>query len=372
MNILIDFTPITLQKCGMGVYALNLLRKLHEIDRANTYYVIAQDDDRTIDFISKQNFNLIRVRSSIFRRFIFRLLLEQVYIPYLTLKYRIDKVHSLHYSFPIVSFCKRAVTIPDTTVIKFPRLHTFIRKSYFRSFLYLSSILADDIITISNSSLEDYSAKFKYARRKLSAIYLGPDEKFNDVSSKREIGSVKNKYNIKNEYILYLGTLEPRKNIDKLVKAFGRFVKDNRDCQLVIAGRKGWGYDSLYRLVSELKLSENVVFTGFVDQEEKRYLMKGAKIFVYPSIYEGFGIPVLEAMSCGIPTITSNVSSLPEIAGDAAVLIDPDNVEELYLGIKILFSDRTLYLRLKERSLVQSAKFSWDKCARETISVYNS
>ncbi len=140
----------------------------------------------------------------------------------------------------------------------------------------------------------------------------------------------------------------------------------------MIAGKKGWYFDEVMDLPRKLGLAEEVIFSGFIDEEEKSYLLSGAKIFLYPSLYEGFGIPVLEALACGVPTITSNVSSMPEIAGDAALLIDPANPEEIYSAIKRLIDDKGLYLSLKQKSVEQAKKFSWENTALGTLAVYNS
>lgn len=372
MNILIDFTQIPVQKCGIGIYALNLISKIYELDKVNNYYIIIQDDDNALCFISHPHFNVIKVNSRIFRKLVFRFLLEQFYIPYLALKHKIDAVHSLHYSFPLLITTKRIVTIPDMTFFKHSDKHLFIKRYYFKFFICLASILADKIITISKSSKDDFLERFKSAREKINVVCLGRRKAFNNKLDASTINSVRNKYKISNNYILYLGTIEPRKNIRRLILAFDRFLNDGEDCQLVIAGKKGWHYDGIFRLIEELSLKEKVIFTGFVSEDEKPFLIGGAKIFVYPSIYEGFGIPVLEALSCGIPTITSNVSSLPEITGDAALLVNPLDVNELYSNIKGLFNDRTLYTQLKEKSVEQAKKFSWKRCAQETIEVYNS
>lgn len=372
MNILIDFTQIPLQKVGVGVYALNLISEIYNLDQQNMYYLVIQDDEYALNFITRSNFKIIKVRAKFFRKFILRFLLENTYLPFLALKYKIDIAHSLHYSFPLLMPAKKIVTIHDMTVFKIPKEHMFIRVCYLRLFIFLAAFFADRIITDSKSTLDDFLQRFKLASIKCRVIYLGKNASFNHNLEKNKIENVKNKYKIEKEYLLYMGTIEPRKNIKNLISAFYKLLQEDNNYQLVIAGRRGWYFDEVFRLVEELHLDSKINFTDFVNEQDKPYLIVGAKIFIYPSLYEGFGLPVLEALSCGIPTITSNISSLPEVTGDAALLINPSNAEELYLSIKRLLSDEVLYAQLKQRAIEQAKKFSWEYTAQQTLEVYNS
>ncbi len=373
MKILIDFSQIPLEKVGVGVYASNLLAKISQLDQKNNYYVLMQDDEDLASAIkNNKNFKIIKVKSQFFRKFILRCFLEHIYIPYLAIKYKITLIHSLHYSFPVLAFTKKVVTVHDLTFFKFPESHTFIKRHYFRSFIYLAAFFADKIITDSNSTSMDFLQRFKINSQRIKTIYLGKDELFKPNLDESKIEAVKSKYNITKDYFLFLGTIEPRKNIKNLILAFDKLLKENNNYQLVIAGKKGWDYEGIFSLVEELHLGSKVIFTGFIDEKDKPYLICGAKIFIYPSIYEGFGIPVLEALACGVPTITSNISSLPEVAGNAAMLINPLNMEELYSSIKKLLNDDGIYTQLRHHSIEQARKFSWEKTAQETIGVYNS
>jgi glycosyltransferase involved in cell wall biosynthesis len=373
MKILIDFTQIPVQKVGVGVYALNLITKIAKIDRRNIYYVLVQNDDRSLDFINQDNFILIRVKSALFRHLLSRFLLEQFYIPYLIKRADIDVSHSLHYSFPLVTFrAKKIVNIYDMTFFLFPHLHVFIKVRYFRFYIKLASKLAHKIITISHSTRRDLIREFKISPDRLRVIYPGKSELFNPDLDRSRISSAKKAYGIKTEYFLFIGTIEPRKNIRNLILAYHQFLRENDRFALVIAGKMGWHQDGITKIIDKLGLSRHVILAGYVKEEDKPFLISGSSIFIYPSIYEGFGIPVLEALACGIPTITSNVSSLPEVAGEAAVLIDPSSVDELYAGMKRLTADEKYYNELKERSISQAAKFDWAMAAKDTIRVYES
>jgi len=372
MNILIDFTQIPIHKFGVGVYALNLVKKIHEQDKENNYFVVVQNDETSFDGLISPKFHIIKVNSRIFRYFIPRVFLEQIFLPLLSCKHNINIFHSLHYSFPLFLSSKRIVTIHDMTFYKFPESHIFIKRYYFRLFLFMSSWLADGIIAVSKSTLSDYLNKFKWCKKKTYVIYHGNEHMLNQTLNDEQISSVKNKYNIRKDYILFIGTIEPRKNVKNIILAFNKILKEGYDYQLVIVGKRGWHFQEVFDLVKSLPLKDKVVFTGFADDYEKKGLMSKAKVFVYPSIYEGFGIPVLESLTCGIPTVTSNVSSLPEVAGDAALLIDPLNTDELFIAIKKLLTNEAIYKQLKNKATIQAEKFSWEKSAQETIAVYNS
>ena len=370
MNILIDFTQIPKQKVGVGVYALNLVKQIAELDLENSYYILVQDDEHSLDSLERDNFKLINVQSRIFRKVVFRLLLEQWVIPYIIIKNRIDVVHSLHYSFPLLaSGAKRIVTIHDMTFFKFPRYHEIIKRYYFSFFIHLVARMADGVISLSESTLRDFISLTGARRDKVSVVHLGVDWSRSSFPNERA-ELIKKKYGIDGKYLLFVGMIEPRKNIANLILAYNKLLKVNKDYHLVIVGKKGWGHGEVFDLIDDLRLHDRITFTGFVEEEDKPFIIRDAKIFVYPSIYEGFGIPVLEALSLGIPTITSNVSSLPEITGGAALLVDPTNVDELYLGIKRLLEDETLYQELKKKAILQARKFSWMKTAQKTIELY--
>ncbi len=372
IKIMIDLTQIPIQKTGVGVYGLNLVKSISESDINNIYYIIVQDDEKSLNYITNKNFKFIRVKKKLFRKFILRWLLEQFYIPYLIFKFKIDVVHSLHYSFPIVTFgAKKVVTIHDMTFFKYPEMHIRIKKYYFKFFITIAPIFADKLIFISQSTLNDFRKLFHLEETKASVIYHGVSQLFNPNIDRIRINFILNKYNIDKEYLLFIGTIEPRKNIKNIILSYYKLLNENSGYKLVIAGKKGWHFNEIFELIDELKLNEKIIFTGFINEDDKPFLIAGAKIFIYPSMYEGFGIPVLESISCGIPTITSNVSSLPEVVEDAAILINPLDVDELFLSMQKVLNDKNLYDLLKRKSILQANKFSWNKTAQKTIQIYN-
>lgn len=371
MKVLIDFSQIPVQKMGVGVYALNLILNLKS-DHSIHYYVLVQDDDISLDKCESDGITLIKINSKKYRKLGYRFFLEQFYIPYLVCKYKIDVVHSLHYSFSVMAKARKIVTVCDMIFYKYPELHIKSKVLYFRFFIWLTTLFADKVICISKSTQQDYLAHFTTSPKLTTVIELGKDKSYHPDIDRNEVNRVLNKYSIDGDYILFIGTIEPRKNILNLIIAYARLVAEGVCYRLVIVGKKGWHYDDIFKRVKDAGLSDMVIFTGFIEESEKPAFLAGANIFVYPSIYEGFGIPVLEALACGVPTITSNISSMPEVAGDAALLIDPTNVDELYTALRRLIDDNELRNNLRKKAINQAKKFSWQETARKTVAVYKS
>ena len=355
MRVLIDCTSITRNKAGVGVYAKNLVEELTRLAHGPQYFVLVQDDDPELDFSGRPDVTMIRVRAGIFRKLPLRFLLEQLLLPFLLVIHRIDVLHSLHYSFPLIRFgTRQVVTLHDMTFFNMPQAHERVKIIYFRFFIRADVRFADKVIFASHSTLTDCTTRLGPLRGTSAVIYHGKSEAFRSDLAASEIQRVRGKYGLNSEFVLFVGTIEPRKNLSRLVSAFASVCGRHSGLLLVIAGMKGWMYDGLMAMVENLNLQSRVIFTGFVPEEEKPFLIAAAKVFAYPSLYEGFGIPVLEALACGIPTVTSNVSSLPEVAGDAALTIDPYSVSELSSALEKLISDEPLRQRLTREALKQA------------------
>jgi len=371
MKVLVDCTQISRLKAGVGVYAQNLLNELAQVDSEIALFLLVQDDDPDLDFSKYPNVKLIRVKAKICRKLPFRFLLEQLLIPLLAIKYKIKIVHSLHYSFPLMPmFAKKVVTIHDMTMFLMPEAHLHFKVHYFRFFIRASARMADELIFVSHSTQNDYLAFFSKSRDSCHVIPLGKSSLFRPDLDPSHINRVIDAHGLKRPYILYIGTIEPRKNLLRLVRAFSGLALAYPNHVLVIAGMKGWMYEDLFKLIRQLGLEKRIIFTGFVSDEDKPYLMRGCEIFAYPSLYEGFGLPLLEALSCGIPTLTGNISSLPEIAGNAALLVDPTSEVEIAHGLKQLLGDRALRSVLSEKAIKRASGFTWSKTAYSTLTVY--
>jgi len=237
-----------------------------------------------------------------------------------------------------------------------------------------SMYISKHIIAISNTTKKDIVRHYPFTSKKVFVTLLGYDKKyFNIDPMTKDVRRVKNKYSIGDNYILFLSTLKPSKNIEGLLKAWSIVIKEFPNYRLVIAGKKGWLFDSIYDLTKQLGIEQKVIFTGFVDEKDKPGLIKGAKLFVLPSFWEGFGLDVLSAMGSGVPVLTSNRGSLPEVAGRAAILVDPKDVSEIAQGIKsVLKMNKSDYNKLVKKGILQADKFSWEKTARETIEIFNN
>jgi len=369
MKVLVDLTQIRIAKAGVGVYAHQLLENLLAQDRETEYVTLVQDDDPTLDFSVFENMQTIRVSSKLFRRIPLRLLMEQIYIPYLVRKHRIDVVHSLHYTFPLISAgAKRVVTIHDLTSFICPEYLVPIKRFAFRFFIRSSAKWVDRLIFDSKSTERDFADRFAVEAHKCSVVHLGTA-----LNPERVVDPVRiSALGVHNPYALFIGTLEPRKNITGLLRAFALLREKGLNLSLVVAGNKGWYYEEIFRTHQELALGDSVKFTGFIDDATKTLLLSNAAMLVYPSLYEGFGIPVLEAMSFGIPTITSNISSMPEIAGDGALLVDPYDVSAIADSMERILCEPGLADTLRSKALARASAFSWHNTAKNTLAVYRS
>jgi glycosyltransferase involved in cell wall biosynthesis len=268
-----------------------------------------------------------------------------------------------HYA-PRWSPIPTVVAIMDLGFIKSPEQFTTKDLNQLKSWTRYSVLQASKVIAISQHTKKDLIWAYNLNPEKIAVTYLGYDLSLFKPTRKP---SVLKKYGISEPYFLFLGSLRPSKNIEGLIHAF---VLGNFTQNLVISGKKGWMYDHIFSLVSTLKISNRVVFTGYVDEDEVPVLMTHADGFAMPSFYEGFGIPVLEAMACGTPVVISNVSSLPEVAGSAGIYVDPLKPASIQSGLlKAIGSERQSYIK---SGLAQVKKFSWETCARQTLSVLES
>lgn len=231
--------------------------------------------------------------------------------------------------------------------------------------------IADCIITISEFSKQEIIKYLNVPENKIHVISLGVDTKYYHSNyTEQMIQAVKDKYGIHEKYLFYQGTLEPRKNLKKLIEAYAISIKNIPYApDLILAGKKGWMYDEIFETVKLFKLEEKVKFLGYIELEEIPKLMSGAIAFVYPSLYEGFGLPPLEAMACGAPVIASNVSSIPEVVGNAGILVNPQSKEEIAEAMIKIVKDEQLRNELHEKGIIRARKFQWSKATEQVIEI---
>ncbi|MCL6087381.1 MAG: glycosyltransferase family 4 protein [Actinobacteria bacterium] len=374
MRIAIDATILTRENTGTGFYIINLINGLKRIsDKKNEYYIfISKNLVGDIVDISGDNFHVINVD---FKPRFFRVIWQFIFFPFTLKRYKIDILHSPNYITPLFKFgFKIIVTIHDLTFCLMPSKYTIIKRLFYKSLVPLFMNIADKVISVSENTKKDIISLFKVREDKIYVTYESYPEYYNTSSDSEKIRKILSKYGIEKKFILFVGMLEPRKNILSLLKAF-YLIDDEIDMDLIIVGKKGWYYTDIEEFIEFIKtekLKNEVKITGYVAEPDLKYFYQGAFVFAYPSLYEGFGLPPLQAIACGTPVITSNVSSLPEVVDDAAIKIDPLNIQDLADAIKEIVSNDNLRNKMKEVGIKQASKFSLDNFAINTLKVYEN
>ena len=264
---------------------------------------------------------------------------------------------------------RRVVTFHDVTFLILPERYPRVRRLYMEAVTRIATLAADAIITPSQAVRDDVIRKLGVRGDRIIAIPEAAGPQFAPVEGDALVRMLA-KYHLNRRYILSVGSLEPGKNRGRLISAYAMLRGDGIDCPLVVVGQPAWHYQPDFELVRRLGLERDVQFLGYVPDDDLPALYSGAALLAFPSLYEGFGLPVLEAMACGTPVLTSSVSAPPEIAGDAAFLVDPNDVQELRAGLGKLLSDEALRSDLRARGFVRAGQFTWRRTARETLSVY--
>jgi len=371
MKIAIDATILRSQNTGTGFYVINLLNGLMKYDKENEYIVFGNKEIiKKFVFLNNKNF---RIENVIFKNRIVRVLWQLFILPFKLKKLNVNILHSTNYITPLFKFnLKFIVTIHDLTFIIFPEKFTIVKRLFFRFMVPIFIRRADKVITVSENTKNDIIKFLKVPKEKISVTFETYNECYDSEIKKEDSKKILDKYGINKNYFLFVGMIEPRKNILSILKAFIE-LDDELDEDLVIVGKKGWYYREIEEFMENIKnkrLKNRIIFTGFVSEKELVSIYKNAEIFIYPSFYEGFGIPPLEAMVCGVPVITSNTSSIPEVVGDAAIKIDPYNYIELKEAIKVLKHNPQKKEEMSEKGKEQSKKFSSKKFAENTINIY--
>lgn len=366
MKIGIEARPIRWSYgTGIGNYTYDLIAKLADIDPVNDYTFLWPDDDPQpwIPFPRKYSYYFLPKDDE----------RETLEMPYWLTRERVDVFHLPQNGFriPELKSCKIIVTIHDLIPYFLPEM---VRSSFLKRFIHEMPYIverADRIITVSATSKNDIIKIFTIDPAKITVIPSAPSIAYRPLPKDETRQKLRNQYGIKKPYILYVGGLNPRKNIAELIYAYSKVYRDLPCSQrLLIFGPNGQHLDRLQLLAKSLSLEEAVVFPGFVPSEDLPLFYNGADLFVYPSLYEGFGLPPIEAMACGTPVITSNVSSLPEVVGDAAIQINPHDTLELADAIFRVLTDEVLRESLIQKGLKHHRKYEWTRIAQEVLAVY--
>ncbi|GGI46242.1 glycosyl transferase family 1 [Paenibacillus marchantiophytorum] len=283
-----------------------------------------------------------------------------------------DIIHSNNFSFPSNVSAKKVMTIYDLGYLDCPEYTTEANRLVCLEGAFEASIYADHIVTISEFSKQCFMKYFPhYPEKRISVLYLGSRPTLKKITDTESIEKVKNKFGLCESFWLGVGTIEPRKNYRLLLEAYAQLVKDQNESKpLYIAGGKGWMEQDIQDRINDLGISDKIQFLGYVSDDELSVLYSKCFAFIYPSLYEGFGLPVLEAMSCGAPVITSNISSIPEVVGNAGLLINPIEVKSLLEAMVTIESNNDLRNELILKSEIQAQKFSWYTAAEQMLDIY--
>ncbi len=375
MRIGIDVRRIVLQGGigGLATYPYYLVKALSKIDKKNEYLLLH-------NFVRSKNYSLINDLET--ENFINKVFIapgdflekwywKKFHIPIETITGTLDVFHQTYGLLPPQLWGKSIVTIHDLG----HRSHPECLPSKWRAkILYQTQCSikrADLIITVSYATKKEIVERLNVPEERIRVIYHGLDERFQPVSDIEILSNIKRRYKLPDEYILYVGVLDARKNLVRLIEAFYQFKMATKfPHRLVILGRK-WGlYEPIFQKLNELKLNEEVVIIPEVSGEDMSALYSGAKLFILPSLVEGFGFPLLEAMACGTPVVGSNVTSIPEVIGDAGILVDPLNVEEIAAMLANILTDTILQTELREKGIKRTKLFRWEQSAQKHLLAY--
>jgi len=382
MRIGIDVTSAVTQSAGIGRYTRELMRALFALDAPHTYslfYATAKRVKQPIDRLPPGT----RVRRLPFHdRWLARIWHRlEIPIPVELVTGDIDLFHSPDFTLPPTRPRTRTLlTVHDLSFLRdpdsaVPSLRRFLTRAVSRSVARAQRVLAD-----SQATKDDLTALFGTPANKIDVLLSGVDARFKPIRDPDMLAAVRARYDLGDgPFVLAVGTLGPRKNYVRLIQAFGQVVgrwwqigaDQMGDVNLVLAGGKGWMFDDIFAEVTRLGLQERVKFTGFVDEADLPALYSSASVLAYVSLYEGFGLPVLEAMACGVPVIGSNVSSIPEVVGDAGLLVNPTDVDAIAAGLIGLLTDVSARDDFMRAGLQRAAQFTWEAAARQLLSIYD-
>lgn len=359
---------------GVAQYTFNLLGNLFKIDRKNQYklfYNSSQDISANLPKFENPNVEFYG----------FKYPNKLLNSGFLFLNYpEIEKMIAGCDLFfiPNPNFCafssdlKKVMTIHDLSFELYPYFFS-AKQRLWHKIIRPRNLIArtSAIIADSDNTKNDLINIYQVPAEKIKVIYPGVNHEIYQPINRDDpkLNQVKEKYHLPDQFILYLGTIEPRKNIEGIVEAFNQYKKnaDNHDCNLVIAGNKGWKYQRAFKTAATSSFSDQIKFIGYVSENDKPYLYNLAKLFIFPSFYEGFGLPVLEAQACGLPVIASINSSFPEVLENSAILVNPDNLSEISRAVNDILTDFKLNNYLIEKGQINSQRFSWQKCAEKTL-----
>jgi len=368
------FVSSDYRNAGISRYIGGICRRLPDLPGAERY--VLYTNEHVTDWPGVTG-DRLRIRSARVPTTmpLLRILWEQTVLPVLAARDGVDLLHCPLNVRPVVQSPPVVLTIHDLTFERFPDRFHPLKQRYLSWLTRHSARRARRVLADSAATKEDVERHYGIRSERVDVVYPGVDRDFrpyrqDDPADAAALTAFRSKHGLPEHVILYLGTLEPRKNVDRLVSAYAALVDAGIPHHLVLAGGKGWNYQAIFRAVEDRQLGERVHFPGYVTREEQPLWYNSADVFVYPSLYEGFGIPPLEAMACGVPVVTSDTSSLPEAVGDAGATVDPTDVEALTEAIHAVLSDASQAAAMRDAGLKRAALFTWESAAESCLSAY--
>ena len=372
MHVCLDLSPTVYQRAGLGTYAHRLAEGLLALeDRpALTAFYNGDEAHPLPPTLASLPTHALPLATRPWR--MVAALSQQLNVGLDRWLPNCDLFHATEHLLPRLKGARTVLTVHDLIFLLFPEYHLPLNRWFLNRFMPLFVRRADAIIAVSQCTRDDLIRYYAAPSEKITVVYEGVDARFQTVTDPDALAQVRVRYGLPERFILYVGTIEPRKNLNTLLEAFARLKVRSTTCDLglVIVGRKGWLYEGFFRRLHELGLKGEVIFPGFVPDEDLPAIYSAAALFVFPSLYEGFGLPPLEAMACGTPVIASNASSLPEVVGEAGILIDLHDVGGLIEAMERVLMDEPLLSEMRARGLERARGFTWEKAARETLAIY--
>jgi len=368
MRIGLDATPLPLEPTGAGTYILQLIHALAELDSENDLFVFLHRSRLPLfDEMPVGRIKFIPISDNTPA---WRLIWEQVGLPSLVRQYELDLLHSLHYTSPFKLPCLSVVTFHDMTFFMYPHLHTVLKRLLFPLYIRSSARRANALIAVSETTRQDAIRILAIPEQKIVTVPNGVSSDFRTIADQNLLQECRLKYQLPDKFVLFVGTLEPRKNIPLLLRAFHRLLREDTSHHLVLAGNQGWMTGEVWQTLKDLQLEEFVHLTGYIPLSDLPMIYNLARIFIYPSLYEGFGLPPVEAMACGTPVIASAIPVNQEHVGEAGLLFLPGDEMSLFENLRRLINDRQMQAELSAKGRERSMAFTWRSCALSTLGVY--
>lgn len=365
MRIGIDARLVFYSRGGIGEYIVQLIEALANLEPIDDAFVVLQSRKDKSPIINSNGFERKSLWTPSHNRF------EQLALSFEVSQLGLDLLHSPDFIPPFRRNCKSVITIHDLAFLLYPH---FLTKESARYYGQIDQAWrkTNHIIAVSEATKQDSIKMLGVPEKKITVIHEAANPIYRPMPNNKACRIAKEKYKIDQDFILFVSTIEPRKNLPGLLQAYRRLRDDyKRNELLVLAGRNGWLWEEVYETVDKLELTDHVAFLGLVPSEDLVYLYNAARLLVHPSFYEGFGLTPLEAMTCNTPVIVSNTAALPEVVGDAALMINPHDIDGLTVAMWRVLTEEDLRQDLIERGSKRATKFSWEETAKKTLEVYH-